>query len=129
MPYRIRLLEDGMGILAQGSGKVTLAEIERAKQEFARSAKLSLPRSYLLVDLTEAPEFGLSAAEIRAAAESTIRLSASTFSPGSRAAVIAPTDMAFGVSRMWQVFVEASGMETQVFRSRAAAEQWVKAVI
>jgi hypothetical protein len=60
MPYIVRLLEDGMGILAQGSGKVTLAEVERAKQEFARSVKLSSPRSYLLVDLTDAPEFELS---------------------------------------------------------------------
>jgi hypothetical protein len=50
-------------------------------------------------------------------------------SPGARVAVIAPTDMLFGVSRMWGVFVEPSGMEIQVFRLRAAAEQWVKAAI
>ena len=127
MPYTIRLLEDGRGILAQGSGTVTLEEIERAKQEFIRSGELKSPIAYLIVDGTGASASDFSGADIRRVAESTTRLSPSLFSPGARAAVVAPTDMLFGVARMWEVFVEGAGMEVQVFRSREDAEPWVTA--
>jgi hypothetical protein len=127
VPYIIRQLEDGKGILSNGSGKVTLAEIERAKQEFARSPDFASPKAYLLIDLTDVTALDLSGAEIQGTAESTVRMFPSLFSPGAKAAIIAPTDILFGLARMWEVFVERSRLDVQVFRSRAAAEEWVKA--
>jgi hypothetical protein len=126
VPYTIRQLEDGKGVLSYGSGKVTFAEIERAKQELARSPDLTSPKSYLIIDLADTTDLDLSGAEIQATAESTIRLFPTLFSPDAKAAVIAPTDMLFGLSRMWEVFVEKSRLQVQVFRSRADAEQWVR---
>ena len=41
-------------------------------------------------------------------------------------AIVAPRDLEYGLSRMWQAFVEDNGWETMVFRSREQAEEWVR---
>ena len=45
--------------------------------------------------------------------------------PGVKVAMYAPTDVAFGLIRMYQVFVENSASELQVFRDRAEALAWL----
>lgn len=47
--------------------------------------------------------------------------------PGVKVAMYAPTDVAFGLIRMYQVFVEGSSSEMRVFRDRDEALQWLGA--
>jgi hypothetical protein len=35
----------------------------------------------------------------------------------------------FGLSRMWEVFVDQIGWKTKVFRSKSEAELWIKELI
>jgi len=42
-----------------------------------------------------------------------------------RAAVYAPSDLRFGISRMYQAFVDASDGSIEVFRDRRAALEWL----
>ena len=49
----------------------------------------------------------------------------SIFAPGARRAVYAPTDVAFGMARMWAAYAEAQGEQIEVFRDRSGAEDWV----
>jgi hypothetical protein len=46
--------------------------------------------------------------------------------PNMLVAIAAPRDYAFGMARMWQAFVEDTGWNTAVFRSRAAASDWLR---
>lgn len=50
---------------------------------------------------------------------------ASTFSPLSRRAVLAPDDAPYGLARMFSAWAAASGRHVRVFRDRASAEEWL----
>jgi hypothetical protein len=45
---------------------------------------------------------------------------------GMPVAVVAPRDLEYGLSQMWQVFVEENGWETMVCRLRTEAERWLQ---
>jgi hypothetical protein len=47
--------------------------------------------------------------------------------PAVKVAMYAPTDVAFGLIRMYQVFVENSASDLRVFRDRNEALQWLGA--
>ena len=44
-----------------------------------------------------------------------------------RRAIIAPSDSAFGVSRMFAIYAERAGQDVRVFRTAQEAERWVTA--
>ena len=46
---------------------------------------------------------------------------------GSRVAIYAPSDLAFGLARMYQIFTEGSPDQYAVFRDYAGACEWVGA--
>jgi hypothetical protein len=41
-------------------------------------------------------------------------------------AIVAPSDLAFGIARMWEAFAEVTRWNTHVFRSRADADPWLR---
>jgi hypothetical protein len=125
VPYHVEFLADG-GVFAKASGIVTAAEVEAAKAEAVRALGPSRERSYLLVDTTEATDFAGSAPEVKNIAYSSVRLAPLVFRPGARAAIVAPMDIGFGLARMWEVYMQGSGLETRVFRSLADAVTWVE---
>lgn len=47
------------------------------------------------------------------------------FDADARRAIIAPSDSAFGVSRMFAIYAERAGQDVRVFRGAHEAEQWV----
>lgn len=47
------------------------------------------------------------------------------FNAEVRRAIIAPSDSAYGVSRMFAIYAERAGQDVQVFRDADAAERWV----
>jgi hypothetical protein len=63
-----------------------------------------------------------------AASRSTIAsvASLSVFSPGTRRALVAPSDAAFGLSRMFATYAEEVGQNVQVFRTETEAVAWLQ---
>ena len=49
-----------------------------------------------------------------------------TWSPNMILAIVAGQDIQFGLSRMWEAYVERVGWQTAVFRTRAEAELWLQ---
>lgn len=48
------------------------------------------------------------------------------FTPGCRRALLAPSDLAYGMGRMYQIFSQESGTgAVEVFRDRPAALAWL----
>ena len=47
------------------------------------------------------------------------------FADGTRRAIVATSDVAFGMARMFATFSERSGQEVRVFRDMSLAEAWL----
>jgi hypothetical protein len=46
--------------------------------------------------------------------------------PGAPVALVAPLDHMYGLGRMWEVFVEGTGWQTQVFKDLEEAKDWLE---
>jgi hypothetical protein len=79
--------------------------------------------SHLMVDLTNAVLSELSTADLQALASLAVRKS--SYVPTLVAAIIVRRDLDFGLSRMWQTFIDQTGWTTMVCRTRVEAEVWI----
>ncbi len=73
-----------------------------------------------LYDLRKMKNFGGAANNVSALAV------ASPFATGSRRALVASSDVIFGLARMFQTLSDESGGEIQIFRDMDAAEAWLE---
>lgn len=78
-----------------------------------------------IVDLSQASKISVGQPTIRQLAETAVQVHADT--DGTKVAIYAPTDLTFGLSRMYSVFVDASPDLYRVFRERDAAVAWLLA--
>jgi hypothetical protein len=78
-----------------------------------------------LIDLTKTTSTDCTTADLRALAEVDNALS-QLARKGAVIAVVAPLDVPYGLSRMWQALVEGTVWETMVFRTRADADRWIR---
>lgn len=72
-----------------------------------------------LLDMTELKEIQISPHKVRQAARDQF------FSPGVRRALVAHSDAAFGMARMYALASEGEGQTIQVFREFDAAKAWL----
>ena len=72
-----------------------------------------------LVDMSELTEIRVGSGLIRDASRDQF------FSPGARRAIVANSDAAFGMARMYAIASEDAGQTIQVFRDMSAAEAWL----
>ena len=72
-----------------------------------------------LVDLREVTTFTLDTGVLRS------RAAHSLFQPGVRRAVVAPSDVAYGLARMFGTYAESASQTIAVFRAIGEAEHWL----
>jgi hypothetical protein len=77
-----------------------------------------------LVDLVDVTRAEITTDELRQIADADKRLA--QLAPRVVLAVIAPSDLVYGLARMWEMLVEETGWTTVIVRSRAEADAWVK---
>jgi hypothetical protein len=123
MTLKINYLENGKGIEIIASGTVTGSEIIARHDEIYSPKNLARQR-YQIIDRTQCKEYIVSFAEVQIIAE--IDKKASKTNPEIIIVIVAPTDLQFGMSRVWQAYVEESRFLTKVFRERTSAEGWLK---
>jgi len=121
MPIRYRVNSDAGLIETRCVGDVRYEEVFEHFAEL--EANPDLPeRLDLLLDLTEmesTPESG----QLRSVADDLARFE-SKIAWGA-CAIVANSDLVFGLSRMFQVFAEAHFEESTVVRDRSQAMQWL----
>ena len=85
---------------------------------------MQLPVRYLLVDHSRVSEEEVDSASIRALA----RRTGETLEliPDGIVAIVAPNDVVFGLSRMWEIQAEQPGLLTFVARTREEAIAWLR---
>jgi len=123
MPIQINYLNDGIGIEIIASEVVTGKEIIEAHKDIYNEKNLK-SQKYQIIDRSHCKEYNVSSAEVQRIAE--IDKAASKFNPNIIIALISPTDLQFGMSRMWQTHVEESLFVTHIFRDRKSADEWIK---
>jgi hypothetical protein len=79
------------------------------------------PAFWQLTDMREVTDVRGDGCDVALAARSR------TFTPGVRRAVVAATDLQFGMARMFATYAEAFGHTVRVFRDLRSAKEWVGA--
>lgn len=106
-------------VISTGSGRIILSEA-LAHQEKLRKDPGFDPSFSQVIDLTRITDFALEANDIRRLAQGTI------FSRESRRAIIASSDLVYGLGRMYEILREiAGGDRIRVFRNFDEALDWI----
>ena len=106
-------------VMSTGSGAFTLVDALAHQQRLANDPDFD-PSFSQLVDLTHVTSVDVTASDIRKLAQ------ANLFSRGSRRAILATSDVAFGLARMFEALRESAGEDgIQVFRDLNEALDWL----
>lgn len=124
MPHVIQPIGDGTGVEVTLSGQVTAQEILEASHAIYECVALHSQR-FQLWDYTTVTELIATNDEIRAVARADLTYASRRRSPLLIASV-QPTDLGFGLGRMYGVFAESPNWVTAHFRSRDRAERWIE---
>jgi hypothetical protein len=123
MPIEYDIIEDKQLVLANGSGVVTGRDVIMHLDALAADDRYSAPMKKL-VDYRMLESINISPEEA-----TTIALKKDTFSNkfrGEKCAFVSPEDITYGTSRVHQSLVDASGINTAVFRQIGEALDWLE---
>jgi hypothetical protein len=123
MAIKIQYIDDGVGIEIIASGIVTGEEIIEAHKEIYSEKNLK-KQKYQIIDRSHCKDYQVSSPEVQRIAD--IDKTAAKINPNIIMALISPTAVQFGMSRMWQAFIGESPFVSQVFRDRKSAELWIE---
>ena len=120
MPYEMRFT--GTGADVRFTGVATGAEVVEAKAR-ALAHRYERGLSFPIFDLGGAERLDIPTADVRRVARED-REYAETHPPIA-IAVVAPHDLEYGLSRMWQAFVDDTPIESKVARTRDEVLVWL----
>jgi hypothetical protein len=121
MPYTISYTADGAEI--QFTRAVTAAELQAAKRR-ALGGVYARGLRWQLLDFSGADALTLSPDDLQALADEDDRFTRKH--PKFALAIVAPTPLSFGLSRMYETYVQEAVSESQIVKSRDEALAWVQ---
>jgi hypothetical protein len=123
MTIQINYLDNGIGIEIIASGIVTGKEIIEAHKEIYNEENLR-KQKYQIIDRTHCTQYQVTSEEVERISE--IDNNASEVNPNIILAVVSPTSLQFGMTRMWQAYLEEDCFVTKIFQDRKSADEWIK---
>ena len=124
MPVDIVDLDSGLGCLITGSGNVTDHEyVSTLQKHLSQSSEKIQNYKYTLTDFGEVEGLDVSAKSISDIANKCTDIA--TILPDTLVALIAKDDLAYGLSRMWQMMAAGTTWEIMVFRDKEKAKYWI----
>jgi len=125
MPFKIRDLDEGLGILIEAAGIITDdLYIDAHKKYLTQDIDKSIKYRYSLSDYTAVTNANTSTETITLIAD--LCKKAAKVNPDVVVAVVAKHDLIYGLARMSQILIHETGWEHEVFRNREDAESWIK---
>lgn len=122
MPASYEVVGEKRCLLITAAGAVTGDDMVAVSLAVEANRGLH-PMPFCLVDLTGVDQFLVTRGDVERVVAVSHRLAA--LSPAMAVAVAAPTDLVFGMARMWEAMSNGSGWTTRVFRSVADARRWL----
>jgi hypothetical protein len=123
MTIQINYLDNGIGIEIIASEIVTGGQIIKAHKEIYNQENLK-KQKYQIIDRTNCLKYQVTSEEIEKIAE--IDNKASEINPNIKIALVSPTSLQFGMSRMWQAYISDNRFVTRIFQDRKSADEWIK---
>ena len=120
MGYEIRFTREGADV--RFDGVATGDDLLAAKEETLAHRYVG-PLRYLLFDLSGAGRLDVPTADVRRVAR--IDREYLETHPSFAIAIVAAHDLEYGLSRMWQAFVDDTPIESIVVRTRVEALRWL----
>lgn len=122
MPVEVKYIDDGIGVEFHLTGIVSGEDVLKANAEVYQKKRLQR-QCYQILDRTQCDQYQISSEDIRKIAEQDI--AAAKINPDIVIAIIASSKLEFGLSRMYQAYVQESGFVTEIFNDRDSAEEWL----
>lgn len=124
MPYKTEYMDREGGVITTYWGTVTDDEVVRSGMEKTASIERVKAYRYILTDLSNVDAYRVSPQAIQENA----KIAAQFFAINSNVllAFVLPSDVEFGMGRMWQVYADQAGLHSRVFRTRREADEWLK---
>ena len=118
-------LADRQGLLVACDGDLNLRDMYEARKDLIDDNPALRYWYFAIVDLSSVAQMEVTAQDFDRLIEQDRKISLYT-RPGLPIAVLARTELPFGISRMWEAATDFTGWEIQVFRERSAAEAWLR---
>ena len=124
MPYEITYLEIDGGVYTKYYGIVTDSDIiDSMKERFSSDDKVSSYR-YVMSDFRDVENFEVSPEVMKKGAE--VSKKVSMINKNLLVVGIMPTDLEFGMGRMWQAYSYETDWKIEIFRTKDEADIWLK---
>ncbi len=120
MPLNYTIHAKGSLILERGSGILSDADVTHHFQTLAKDDRID-PSPHVLSDLRGVEHIDLTEHGFRKALRDQDRIVA------DKTAIVAPVDLTFGLSRIYETLATELGNEVQVFRNWSDALHWLGA--
>lgn len=125
MTIHITDVDGGIGNLILMSGIITDSEfVEVMQKHLAQDPDKYKRYRFSLTDLSDVTELNVSTDVIREHSNACIR--SAEVNPDAVVAVVAPEDIDFGLSRMWELQSDDIPWEIRVFRDSEEAKTWIR---
>ena len=119
--YKSIIYPVNIDILA--SGIVTGEEIIKAQEEIYNEENLQ-KQKYQIIDRTHCTEYQVSSEDIERISDIDNR--ASEVNSYIIIAVVSPSPLQYGMTRMWQAYIKEDRFMTKIFVDRKSADEWIK---
>ena len=126
MAIDLKFNDDRTGLEAIASNQVTKSDFMGACSEAFNNTNV-VNQKYQILDFSQCTDFELSSDDINSLSQ--LAINASKINSNIIMAIIAPTDLVFGMSRIYEVYAEESGFKIKVFRNKSDAESWVETLL
>lgn len=122
MPIEIQKTEDGKGIIFSAVDDVNGKDIIKGITEILNDNSFA-DLKYWISERSRCTKYDVSSKEVQEIAN--LNNQAAKNNPNLLVALIAETDLQFGMSRMYEAYIDEHGFQTMVFRSREEADKWL----
>ncbi|MEM6514477.1 MAG: hypothetical protein AAF660_15810 [Pseudomonadota bacterium] len=128
MPISQRFISEGKGVVFELQGVITSEEFfDTFVSYFNAPDDIFLPLRFSLTDLTDVDSVELSNQDIAdlglVARESYQR------NPDSVVAFAAPSDLTYGLAKVWSAWLGPQSWTSNLLRDRASAERWLRTTV
>lgn len=124
MSYDLIFLDDECGTITEYHGVLTSEIIRKCTKERYSSNERNKKFKYILNDYTDVTASDITPDDVRAVAKMAIEVS--KYNKNIAIVGIVPTDLKFGMARMWQAYAEKTNWNSLTVRSRADGEEWLE---
>ena len=128
MPVEMRFADNRLGVVLRTVGSISSKEFVDTHVAFLEEKREALATiRYWYSDYSEADAFDVTSDDLRRLADACVELA--RVNTIVVVAICAPRRLHFGLSRMWQFFIDKAGWTTQVFDEQNGAKAWLRKTV